>query len=82
MKKRAAPEGNTAQDKQGKGDDSGAEDDRLKEFEKQHEYVEDQGDLSKIQTAEEIGQRKMVKIKRRVKPTPTDDPNEKKDKTT
>ena len=48
MKKRAAPEGNTAQDKQGKGDDSGAEDDRLKEFEKQHEYVEDQGDLSKI----------------------------------
>lgn len=39
MKKRAAPEGNTAQD--GKGDDSGAEDDRLKEFEKQHEYVED-----------------------------------------
>ena len=53
-------------------DESGPEDERLKEFERErYKYVEDKGDLSKIQTEQEINQRKLVKIKRKIKPTTT-----------
>lgn len=64
----AAPETN-----QENASESGPEDDRLKEFEKQnYKYVEDKGDPSKIQTTEEIAQRKIVKIKRKIQAKPVD----------
>lgn len=55
------------------GSESGPEDDRLKEFEKEnYKYVEDKGDPSKIQTAEQIAERRIVTIKRKIQPKPVD----------